>query len=103
LVVVRGAGDTLRSGDFSAGPEGQFWSLESPLSEGYAQRYGLPQASAQFDFVETGAGWSELGDGQHEGPLRERRRKGSYRRVSAPRREAAPLALEAKAIRHESP
>jgi hypothetical protein len=31
-------------------------AIRSPdsLSEGYAQRYGLPQASAQFDFVETG-------------------------------------------------
>ena len=37
----------------SAGPESQFWSLESPLNPGYAQKYGIPPKNANFDFVET--------------------------------------------------
>ena len=39
----------------SAGPEGQFWSLENPLSPGYAEKYGIPVENAQFDFVEVAA------------------------------------------------
>ncbi len=38
----------------SAAAEGQFWALESPLSPGYAQHYGLPPQNATFDFVEVG-------------------------------------------------
>ena len=38
----------------SAGPEGQFWSLENPLNPGYAQRYGIPSANTRFDFIEFG-------------------------------------------------
>ena len=37
----------------SAGPEGQFWSLENPLSPGYAQKYGIPIENTNFDFVEV--------------------------------------------------
>jgi RHS repeat-associated protein len=36
----------------SAAAEGQFWSLENPLSPGYAARYGLPEGTATFNFVE---------------------------------------------------
>lgn len=36
----------------SAGPEGQFWSLESPLSPGYAKKYGIPIQNVKFDFIE---------------------------------------------------
>ena len=32
----------------------QFLSLENPLSEGYAMRYGVPPKNAKFDFVLTG-------------------------------------------------
>jgi RHS repeat-associated protein len=38
----------------SAGPEGQFWSFESPLNPGYAQRFGIPAENMNFDFVEYG-------------------------------------------------
>jgi filamentous hemagglutinin len=38
----------------SAGAEGQFWSLESPLNLGYAARYGIPEGNQSFDFIETG-------------------------------------------------
>jgi len=38
----------------SAGPEGQFWSLENPLSPGYAQRYGIPSGNSNFNFIEYG-------------------------------------------------
>jgi len=38
----------------SAGPEAQFWSLESPLSPGYAERYGIPAENMNFDFIESG-------------------------------------------------
>lgn len=57
--MARGAvkkGATLFKGGrlgTSAGPESQFWSLENPLSPGYAQRYGIPPNNAAFDFVET--------------------------------------------------
>jgi hypothetical protein len=37
----------------SAGPEGQFWSLENPLNTGYAKKYGLPEENSNFDFVEV--------------------------------------------------
>ncbi len=37
----------------SAGPEGQFWSLENPLSPGYTAKYGIPVENANFDFVEA--------------------------------------------------
>jgi hypothetical protein len=37
----------------SAGPEAQFWSLEDPLSPGYAAKYGIPAENVTFDFVET--------------------------------------------------
>jgi filamentous hemagglutinin len=37
----------------SAGPEGQFWSLENPLTPGYSERYGLPAENTQFDFIEV--------------------------------------------------
>jgi LysM repeat protein len=34
--------------------EAQFWALEHPFSEGYADRYGIPPENiAKFDFVET--------------------------------------------------
>lgn len=38
---------------YSAGPEGQFWSLENPLNPGYAEKYGLPIKNTRFDFVEV--------------------------------------------------
>lgn len=38
----------------SAGPEAQFWSLESPLNRGYAERYGIPPGNSRFDFIEYG-------------------------------------------------
>jgi hypothetical protein len=38
----------------SAGPEAQFWSLESPLNPGFAQRYGIPAKNMKFDFIEFG-------------------------------------------------
>lgn len=38
----------------SAGPEGQFWALEHPLSPGFAQRYGVPPENMPFDFIEYG-------------------------------------------------
>jgi RHS repeat-associated protein len=38
----------------SAGPEGQFWALENPLLPGYAQRYGIPAANQNFNFIEYG-------------------------------------------------
>lgn len=50
------SGATLYKGGklgVSQGPESQFWSLENPLSPGYAKRYGIPAANAKFDFVET--------------------------------------------------
>jgi hypothetical protein len=52
--AVEGGATLYRGGTLgrSAGPEGQFWSLENPLSPGYAQRYGTPGSA--FDFVETG-------------------------------------------------
>ena len=37
----------------SAGPEGQFWSLENPLLPGYAEKYGIPIENTKFDFVEV--------------------------------------------------
>jgi hypothetical protein len=37
----------------SAGPEAQFWSLENPLSPGYAAKFGIPAENVAFDFVET--------------------------------------------------
>lgn len=38
----------------SAGPEGQFWSLEHPSTPGYASRYGLPAENvANADFIES--------------------------------------------------
>jgi len=37
----------------SAGPEGQFWSLENPLGSGYAAKYGIPAENMAFDFIET--------------------------------------------------
>ena len=37
----------------SAGPEGQFWSLENPLNPGYAEKYGIPVKNTAFDFVEV--------------------------------------------------
>ncbi len=37
----------------SAGPEGQFWSLENPLNPGYAAKYGIPEENQIFDFLET--------------------------------------------------
>lgn len=37
----------------SAGPEGQFWSLENPLSPDYAKKYGLPPRNQNFDFIEV--------------------------------------------------
>ena len=54
--VERGAtvyriGTTLKS----QATEGQFWSLESPFTPGYAARYGLPAENvADADFVESG-------------------------------------------------
>ena len=40
--------------------EGQFWSLEHPLSPGYAERYGLPPANvARANFIE--AAWLSAG------------------------------------------
>ena len=39
----------------SAGPEGQYWSLENPLSSGYANKYGIPAENiSNMDFIETG-------------------------------------------------
>jgi RHS repeat-associated protein len=38
----------------SAGPEGQFWSLEPPSSPDFASRYGIPPSNvANADFIET--------------------------------------------------
>jgi RHS repeat-associated protein len=38
----------------SAGPEGQFWSLEHPSTPGYSNRYGLPAENvANADFIES--------------------------------------------------
>jgi hypothetical protein len=38
----------------SAAGEAQFWSLEHPLSPGYAARYGVPEANVlNADFIET--------------------------------------------------
>jgi len=38
----------------SAGPEGQFCSLEHPSAQGYASRYGLPAENvANADFIES--------------------------------------------------
>jgi RHS repeat-associated protein len=38
----------------SAGPEGQFWALEHPLSPGYAARYGIPPENVtNANFIET--------------------------------------------------
>jgi len=38
----------------SIATESQFWSTESPLNSGYAQKYGIPQKTMDFDFIATG-------------------------------------------------
>jgi hypothetical protein len=38
----------------SQAAEAQFWSLESPLSAGYANRYGIPASNVKnTNFIET--------------------------------------------------
>lgn len=38
----------------SQAAEAQFWSLENPLSAGYAQRYGIPASNIKnANFIET--------------------------------------------------
>lgn len=38
----------------SHGPSSEFWSLEHPLSPGFAKRYGIPEANVRnADFIES--------------------------------------------------
>jgi hypothetical protein len=41
-------------GKSQTGQAAQYWSLENPLSPGYANRYGIPPQNQHFDFVEIG-------------------------------------------------
>ncbi len=53
---VDGGATLYRTGTMgkSAAGEAQFWTLESPLSPGYAQRYGIPAENVlRADFIET--------------------------------------------------
>lgn len=54
--AIEGGATLYRGGVLgtSGGPEGQFWALENPLVPGYAQRYGVPAANQNFNFIEYG-------------------------------------------------
>lgn len=53
---VQGGATLYRIGTTGKSPaaEAQFWSLENPLSPGYAQRYGIPDSNIRnANFIET--------------------------------------------------
>jgi filamentous hemagglutinin len=44
----------FKVGKSSPPEQSQFFALENPLSEGYAQKYGIPPTNLPFDYVKSG-------------------------------------------------